>query len=278
MTTRTRSLSNRAAAGLLALSAAIALCALLAVQPAHAQASAPLSSEPTNSAATSERVQVADPYLELHTGPGRGYPVFHVAQRAEWVVIELRHTDWYRVRTTGAAQDRSGWVHRRQLEATLTEAGVAKTFRDTALDDYLTRRVQLGAAIGRFKSEPMLKVWGSYRLSDALSLEATLGQVQGVFSGTDFWHANLLAEPWSDQRLSPFLGIGVGKFRNIPNQSLVGAATTNANLANAMVGVRWYLSERFVLRADYALYTAFVSDQRSLEYRAVSAGISFFFY
>ena len=138
--------------------------------------------------------------------------------------------------------------------------------------------MQLGAAIGRFKSEPMLKVWGSDRLSDALSLEATLGQVQGVFSGTDFWHANLLAEPWSDQRLSPFLGIGVGKFRNIPNQSLVGAATTNANLANAMVGVRWYLSERFVLRADYALYTAFVSDQRSLEYRAVSAGISFFFY
>jgi hypothetical protein len=42
--------------------------------------------------------------------------------------------------------------------------------------------------------------------------------------------------------------------------------------------VRYYLSERFVLRADYAIYTAFVSDQRSQEFRAVSAGISFFFY
>ena len=241
------------------------LLSLFALATAHAQ--------------VTERVKVADPYLEMRTGPGRGFPVTHVAARHEFVVIELRATDWYKVRTeSDTGNDKTGWVHRRQLEATLTEAGVSKTFRDTALDDYLTRRVQLGAAIGRFKSEPMLKVWGSYRLSDALSLEATLGQVQGVFSGTDFWHANLLAEPWSDQRLSPFLGIGVGKFRNIPNQSLVGAATTNANLANAMVGVRWYLSERFVLRADYALYTAFVSDQRSLEYRAVSAGISFFFY
>jgi hypothetical protein len=169
-------------------------------------------------------------------------------------------------------------VHRRQLEATLTVAGVPKTFRDMALDDYLTRRVQLGAAVGRFKSEPMLKVWSSYRLSDTLSLEGTIGQVQGVFSGTDFWHVNLLAEPWSDQRLSPFLGVGVGRFNNFPNQTLVGATDTNANLSNATIGVRWYLTERFVLRADYSLYTAFVSDQRSQEFRAVTAGISFFFY
>lgn len=227
------------------------------------------------SAAVSEMVTVADPYLEMHTGPGRGYPVFHVAARGESVSIELRYTDWYRVRTAG---DKTGWVHRRQLEATLTAAGVAKTFRDVALDDYLVRRVQLGAAVGRFKSEPMLKAWGSYRLSDALSIEGTIGQVQGAFSGTDFWHLNLLAEPWSDQRLSPFFGIGLGKFKNIPNLSLVNAQTTNANLANMTVGARWYLTERFVLRADYALYTAFVSDQRSLEYRAVSAGLSFFFY
>jgi hypothetical protein len=222
-----------------------------------------------------ERLKVADPYLEMRTGPGRGFPVHHVAERHELVVIELRATDWYKVRT---ANDKIGWVHRRQLEATLTEAGVSKSFRDTAIDDYLTRRVQFGAAVGRFKSEPMQKIWASYRLSDALTLEGTLAQVQGVFSGTDLWHGNLLAEPWSDQRLSPFLGIGVGRFRNFPNQTLVGAVDTDANLANATVGVRYYLSERFVLRADYSLYTAFVSDQRSQEFRAISAGISFFFY
>lgn len=230
-------------------------------------------------AQVTERVLVADPYLEMRTGPGRGFPVHHVAARHEWVTIELRATDWYKVRThSDSGNDKVGWVHRHQLELTLTEAGVRKTFRDVALDDYLTRRVQLGAAVGRFKSEPMLKLWGSYRLSDTLSLEGTVGQVQGTFSGTDFWHASLLAEPWSDQRLSPFLGIGVGRFNNFPNQTLVGAADTNANLANATLGVRWYLTERFVLRADWSLYTAFVSDQRSQEFRAVTAGISFFFH
>jgi hypothetical protein len=221
-----------------------------------------------------ERVQVTDPYIELRTGPGRGYPVFFVAAKAEWIQIELRFTDWYKVRTSG---DKLGWVHRQQLETTLTEAGGKKTFRDLVLDDYLGRRVQMGAAWGRFKSEPMLKMWASYKFSDTLSIEADLGQVQGVFSGTDFWHLNLIAEPWSDRRLSPFFGIGFGKFKNFPNLSLVGALPTDAKLANAGIGVRYHLSDRFVVRADYSIYTAFLADTRSAEYKAFTAGLSFFF-
>ena len=224
--------------------------------------------------APAERVQVAGPYLELRTGPGRGYPVFFVAERSEWIEIELRHTDWFRVRTAGGKQ---GWVVREQLETTLTEAGAQKTFRDVLLDDYLKRRVELGAAWGRFKTEPMLKFWTGVKFSDAIGAELTLGQVQGLYSGTDFWHVNLTSEPWADQRFSPFFGVGVGKFKNIPNTSLVSAITTNAKLADAVVGVRYHLSDRFVLRADYSFYTAFLSDTRNGEYRALTFGLSFFF-
>ncbi len=240
---------------------------LLGAPPARA-------AEPAEPNERAERVQITDPYIELHTGPGRGFPIFFVAPRAQWISIELRHTDWFKVRAAGG---QVGWVQRKQLESTLTTAGDTKTFRDMLLDDYLSRRVQLGAAWGQFKSEPMLKLWSSYRLSETLHVEGTLGQVQGVFSGTDFWHINVLSEPWSDQRISPFFGVGLGKFKNIPNPSLVGASPTDAQLANASFGVRYYLTERFVLRGDYTFYTAFVSDTRSLEYRAVTAGLSFFF-
>jgi hypothetical protein len=220
------------------------------------------------------RLQVTESYLDLHTGAGRGFPVFHVAARGEWVEVLLRHTDWFKVRT---ASGKEGWVHRRQLESTLTEAGTTVTFRDIALQDYLQRRIELGAAWGRFKSEPMLKVWSAYRLSDTLSVEGTLGQVQGVFSGTDYWHLNVNSEPWSDQRWSPFFGIGFGKFKNFANASLVSAAVTNANLAHAAVGLRVHLSDRFVLRADYSIYTAFIADDRTDEFRAATVGLSFFF-
>ncbi|MEO7007657.1 MAG: SH3 domain-containing protein [Caldimonas sp.] len=262
--------------GIAAAALLVATCGASGARAADAatQAAAPAPAVATRSAPSNERLQITDPYIELRTGPGRGYPVFFVAARDAWIEIELRHTDWFKVRTDDG---KIGWVTRQQLETTLTAAGGQKSFRDVLLDDYLSRKVQLGAAWGHFKSEPMLKVWTSYRLSETLSLEGTLGQVQGVFSGTDFWHVNLLAEPWSDRRFSPFFGIGVGKFKNFPNLSLIGATTTNAKLANASIGVRYYLTERFVVRADYSLYTAFVSDSRTTEYRAFTAGLSFFF-
>jgi len=249
----------------IAAAALFTACSLLRPLPAAAADGA---------ADNSEKLQVADAFIELHTGPGRGYPVFFVAARHEWITIELRHTDWYRVRAAGG---QVGWVQRAQLETTLTEAGGLKTFRDVLVDDYLNRKVELGAGWGRFKSEPMLKIFTAWRWADTLGVEATIGQVQGVFSGTDFWHVNLNIEPWSDQRLSPYLGVGLGKFRNIPNSSLVDATTTNAKLAVAGVGLRYHLSDRFVARIDYGLYTAFVADTRSTEYRAVTLGLSFFF-
>lgn len=240
-------------------------CALLAAAPAARAA---------DDAPETERVQVTDPYIELHTGPGRGYPVFYVAERSAWITIELRRTDWYRVR---AERGPVGWVHRSQLETTLTEAGGQRRFRDLAIDDYLSRRLEMGATWGRFEKEPMLKLWGAYRLSDTLGLEATIGQVQGLYSGTDLWHLNLSSEPWSDQRWSPHFGIGVGRFSNLPNASLVDATPTNVNLANATLGLRVYFSRRFVARLDYTRYTAFLDDTRNGEYRALTAGLSFFF-
>ena len=249
------------------LAVGLIACCVLHGTPVPAHAS-------DTSAPRTERLQVADPSLEFRTGPGRGYPIFFVAARQEWIAIELRHTDWYRVRSESG---KVGWVNRAQLETTLTEAGGQKTFRDIVVDDYLKHRVQLGAAWGRFKSEPMLKLYGSYKLSDTLTTEATAGQVQGTFSGTDFWHLNLMSEPGSDQRLSPFFAVGVGRFRNIPNASLIGALNTDAKLANASFGLRYYLNERFIVRTDYSIYTAFVGDTRSTEYRAATVGLSFSF-
>lgn len=242
---------------------ALALLPLLASPPLHAA-----------DEVRAERLQVTDPYVELHTGPGRGYPVFHVAPRGEWVELRLRQTDWFKVRTDKGVE---GWVPRRQLETTLTQGGDRKAFRDVLLDDYLQRRVELGAAWGQFDGEPTLKVWTNVKLAETVSVEATAGQIQGLYSGTDYWHLNLHLEPWADQRLSPHFGIGFGNFSNLPNRSLVGALPTDAQLANVMLGLRWHLSERFVLRADYTLTTAYIADRRSGEYRALTAGLSFFF-
>ena len=245
----------------------LALCLACAVfTPVHAADEKP--------APKTEQLQVTEPFLEMHTGPGRGYPVFFVVERSQWVTVELRHTDWYRVRAEGG---QVGWVQRQQLESTLTAAGSTKSFRDLLVDDYLRRKLEFSGSWGRFKGEPMLKLGLQYRLADTIGTEFTVGQVQGLFSGTDFWHLSLTSEPWSDRRWSPFFAVGVGKFRNIPNNTLVDAIPTNAKLADATVGLRYYLTDRFIARLDWTLYTAYVADTRSTEYRAITAGLGFFF-
>src|SRR5690606_41903327 len=39
------------------------------------------------------KILIADPYIELHSGPGRGYPIFHVVERGREVYIIKRRTD-----------------------------------------------------------------------------------------------------------------------------------------------------------------------------------------
>jgi SH3-like domain-containing protein len=216
---------------------------------------------------------ITDPYVEVRTGPGRGFPITQVAARSETIEVLLRYTDWYKVRTDRGYE---GWVHRQQLLTTLT--ATQRPFRDALVEDVLRRRGEVGASIGRFESEPMLKVWGAYRLTEGgLAVEASVGQVQGVFSGSDFWQIGLRMEPWVEQRWSPFFGIGVGRFRNVPNTSLVAAVNTEANMANVHAGLRYRITERFMAHADFGIYTANVSDTRNEEFSAMNLGVAFTF-
>jgi len=66
------------------------------------------------------KVMVDGPYMEMHTGPGRGYPVFHVVDRDKEVSVIKRRTDWFLVQTE---RGKEGWVKRADMEWTLTLDG-----------------------------------------------------------------------------------------------------------------------------------------------------------
>ena len=67
-----------------------------------------------------QRVKISDPFIDLHTGPGDGYPIFHVIERGDYLEIILRRTSWLKVRTEKGLL---GWISVDQMEATLTPAG-----------------------------------------------------------------------------------------------------------------------------------------------------------
>ena len=40
-------------------------------------------------------IEVIDPFVEMRTGPGRGYPVFNSIEQGETVEVLKRKPDWY---------------------------------------------------------------------------------------------------------------------------------------------------------------------------------------
>ena len=90
-------------------------------------------------------LKVDDPYIEMHTGPGRGYPIFYVVPRGEWVQILYRKTDWYQVKTDDGKE---GWVSGGQLAMTLNPSGKRVDIRDPNEEDFIKRSWEYGIMMG----------------------------------------------------------------------------------------------------------------------------------
>jgi len=221
-----------------------------------------------------QRVEVTDPFIELRTGPGRSYPIFYVAERGEKVEILKRRTDWFKVRTE---RGKKGWVDRARMENTLVDAGVKRSFRDLLVEEYIRRRVEIGFGVGRFEDETVTKARAGIRLGEHLMVELSIGQVSGSFSSSRLIDVNLVAYPAPEWRVSPYFTVGVGRFKNTPKRTLVGASSTEDTSANAAVGVRFHATRKLMLRGDLRTYVVFIDDNRSDDFQELTFGFGFFF-
>jgi len=219
-------------------------------------------------------VQVAEPFIELHTGPGRGYPVFYVVERGEQVSVIKRRTDWFRVRTS---RGKEGWVSRAQMAQTLTATGIPTHFAEPGIGDFSERRWEAALLGGRFDGVDIATVYGAYAFTSNLSGELAVSQVFGDYSDSILGTLSLVAQPFPEWRLSPFFSVGTGLIYTDPNVTLVEEDSRTDQVGSVGAGVRWYLTRRFILRAEYRRYTVFQDKDDNQETNAWQAGIGFFF-
>ena len=104
-------------------------------------------------------LRIAGAYIELHTGPGGGYPIFHVAERGETIEVLKSKVDWFKVRTQS---QKEGWVSLAQLEATLMTTGDPLHLPKASITDYFARHVEMGVAAGLLEDEPMMSLRVAY--------------------------------------------------------------------------------------------------------------------
>ncbi len=220
------------------------------------------------------RVRVAEPYIELHTGPGRAYPVFHVIDRGELVEVIKRRTDWFLVRSS---RGKEGWVRRAEMELTLSPEGEPTAFAEADFGDFSRRRWEAGVQAGDFEGANIMTVYADYYLSANLSVELSASQVFGNFSDALTASINLLAQPFPEWRLSPFFLLGTGFIYTDPNVTLVDERDRTEQIANVGLGVRWYLTRRFIVRAEYQNHVIFQNTDDNQEIDEWKAGFAFFF-
>jgi len=217
---------------------------------------------------------IDDPFIELHTGPGRGYPIFYVAERGERIEVMKRRTDWFQVRVPRGVE---GWVHLDQLQRTFDVDGEAFDVPTFSIADYTDRRWEVGVMYGDFAGANVIAAFGGFSLTENLSIELGLSQALGRVSDSQMVNLNITHVLFPDRRVSPFFTLGGGTIRTQPKATLVEALDRRDSLAHAGVGFRTYLTRRFVLRAEYKTYVVFTSRDDNEEVREWKTGFSFFF-
>jgi len=219
-------------------------------------------------------VVVADPFLEMHTGPGEGYPIFHVVDRGESVHIEMQRTGWFLVR---AEDGKEGWVDQAQMEMTLKPDGSAVEFSRATLEDFTNAKWETGILAGDFGGANIISLYGGYSFNPNVSLEVWGSQILGNFSNGWMGSVNVVHEAWPEWRYSPFFTLGAGVIHTSPKSTIVGGEDRTDEIAHVGVGVRIYTARRFLLRVEYKSYVVFTSRDENEEVEEWKAGFAFFF-
>lgn len=223
--------------------------------------------------ADAPEVRVQSTFVDLHSGPGRGYPIFYVLEFDETLHLLKMRTDWVKVQTRRGKQ---GWVHRKHMSEMVDLAGQPLDFTEPAYDDYLKRRASIGFAMGDFGGASSMSANVGYRFTSNISTELRVTQAIGDFSDSWVAQANVLHQPFPHWRVSPYFILGAGVINTSPNATIIQTEDRQDTAMLAGVGVFAYATRRIVVRAEYANHYLLTSREENQEIHEWKIGFDVF--
>ncbi len=193
------------------------------------------------------QVKIADPFINLHTGPGTAYPIFYVIDRGEKVSIEKRRTNWFQIRSEDG---KIGWASRNEMQLTLLPGGELFNSPDANSSDFIQRNWAYGVTGGEFEKAPVVSIFSAYSFTENLATELTYSQSSASFSSSSSIVANLMMQPFPNWTVSPFFTLGVGNIKVKSGATLISANRSESTLSQVGIGLYYYLNRRFVLRFE----------------------------
>lgn len=220
------------------------------------------------------RATIVEAFIEMRTGPGRGYPIFYVAERGETVDVLKQRTDWYKVRNHRGKQ---GWVHAEAMALTTDHRGQPLAVNVPNFETFTQRQWEAGALAGSFGGNDTLAIYGGYHFTKNLSAELSYNESFGNVSDGKAASLSLVHQAFPHWRISPFVTLGAGVRQTKPKSNLVSTETRTDSTANAGAGVRVYLTHRLLLRLQYKNYVVLTNRDDDEEVEEWTIGISAFY-
>ncbi len=220
---------------------------------------------------------VAEPFLELRTGAGDGYPVFNIIERGQRLRVLERRADWFRV---AGERGVSGWTSRAELLRARLASGEPVRFADLNQQAFIGRRWELGVSGGRLKGAPVVSLYGAYAFTENLSTELTFEHSVGTVSSSKLLRLSLLMQPFPEWKYAPFFTLGAGAISVRPNATLIEPHNKDNTLAFVGLGFKTWLARRFVLRFevdDLVIFSASRDQDNNEEITEWKLGFAIFF-
>lgn len=221
-------------------------------------------------------VVIAEPYVEFHTGPASEYPVFHVAEKGEQIVIIKSRAGWYKARTDKGIE---GWISADALNQTLHLDGEAVSVFTGTFEDYTERDWEMGVSVGLLEDVTAMSASVAWVATPNLITELTYSQALGDFAENKYWTVRLQHYTFPEWRLSPYLAIGAGQLRTNPRSNLVasGDESRTSDIYEIGGGLRYYLSGNMVMRLEYKSVLALTQRDDQEELEEWKLGVTVFF-
>lgn len=220
------------------------------------------------------QLYVTAPYLELHTGAGRGYPVFHVVPRSGSIEVLKRYTEWFKVRDERGVE---GWAAERDMLQTILADGSPFTFNRGDRAGFASHRFEQGVFLGDYGGATLISTYVSYSFNPNLAVELAAGQFLGKFSNGVSADLGLTHVFLPEKRLSPFAMLGTGLVHVTPKATLLVPADRTDQTAYVGGGLRFYLTRRFFLRGEYKSHKIFTKRNSNEDVDEWKLGFAYFF-
>jgi len=235
---------------------------------------AELNSEQPVIPAEAQRVVVSEPFINLQTGPGRGFPVFYIVEQKQSLWILKRKYNWFNVTNESG---KTGWVPLEEIIKTKNPDGSDVQFTSYTERDFVKRDWELGFRAGDFGGANVLALSGAWQFTENLAAELVVGQGLGDFSEVRQTTVNVTNTPFPEWQFSPYFGIGGGLVKVIPSAALVQEVDRQDEVLFATTGLKTYITDRFLFRVEYRNYVILTTQETNEDIEEWTVGFSVFF-